>query len=385
VACLGIIASSLAGLRTATLVSNARGAGVAVLAVAPLTTSSTLGTADLSADTAPADVSDGDGAGQPDDSPVQMRSYVVQPGDTVKSIAQEFGVSNETIIWANDLTNPDTLPAGKKLDILPFSGLIHEVRPGDTVATIADTYDAKAADIISANRLAQPYVILVGQQIVVPGGYRSLPRLVTPADVLAPAQAAHAAPDEQSAQAAPSAEDDDSAQQVAASTGVSTPSQPTSSLGNTPQEQFIKAILPAALSSQKATGVPASVTIAQAILESFWGSSRLSTEAHNYFGIKADSKQGPAGVVWFDTWEVIGGRNLIQHAAFRAYHNAEESFIDHGKFFIENPRYAGAMAVRNDARAFARAINAAGYATDPAYSGKLIQLMDRYNLYQFDK
>ena len=50
----------------------------------------------------------------------------------MRTIAQQFGVTNETIIWENDLTDPDTLNVGQELHILPFSGLIHEVRPGDT-------------------------------------------------------------------------------------------------------------------------------------------------------------------------------------------------------------------------------------------------------------
>jgi flagellar protein FlgJ len=130
--------------------------------------------------------------------------------------------------------------------------------------------------------------------------------------------------------------------------------------------------------------VPASVAIAQAILESDWGGSRLSAEFHNYFGIKATSKPGTAGVVWFNTWEVIDGANVTVRAAFRAYARAADSFIDHGRFFIENPRYAAAMAARHDPRQFAREINKAGYATDPNYAPKLITLMDRYDLYAYD-
>src|SRR4029077_1102180 len=90
-------------------------------------------------------------------------------------------------------------------------------------------------------------------------------------------------------------------------------------LGRTPQEQFIGSIAEAAVESADATGVPASVTIAQAILESYWGSSRLAREANNYFGIKAQTHGGSAGSVWFDVWEVIGGRNIMQSQAFRAY------------------------------------------------------------------
>ena len=62
-----------------------------------------------------------------------------------------------------------------------------------------------------------------------------------------------------------------------------------------------------------------------------------------------------------------------------------DSFGDHGRFFHQNPRYAAALAARDDPKEFARAINRAGYATDPAYSAKLIGFMDRFNLYAYDE
>ena len=307
------------------------------------------------------------------DAPLAIRRYSVEEGDSVRTIAGQFGVTNETIIWENDLTDPDVLSIGQELRILPFSGLIHEVRPGDTVASVANAYDALVGDVISANRLADPYIIVVGQKLAVPGGYRPLPRKV----VLAPAPEAAGASESETVQAPPS---DD---QVAAVVSTA-PARRFPALGSTPQEQFIGSIAEAAVDSADRTGVPASVTIAQAILESYWGSSRLAHEANNYFGIKAQTKGGSAGSIWMDVWEVIGGRNVMQSQAFRAYNSIAESFVDHGRFFSENGRYSGALAVRDDPRAFARAINAAGYATDPGYASKLIGLMDRYNLYRYD-
>ena len=301
------------------------------------------------------------------DAPLAMRSYTVEEGDSVRTIAAQFGVTNETIIWQNDLTDPDILQVGQELHILPFSGLIHEVRPGDTLASVANSYEALIADVISANKLTDPYIIVVGQKLAVPGGYRPLPRKV----VLAP----DSGPDTVQAPGEP--------QQVAA--GIATaPRRQFPVLGGTPQEQFIASIGEAAVQSADATGVPASVTIAQAILESYWGSSRLAREANNYFGIKAQTRSGSAGSIWFDVWEVIGGRNVMQSQAFRAYKTVAESFVDHGEFFVDNGRYASAMAAKSDPRQFARAINRAGYATDPAYASKLIGLMDRYDLYRYD-
>lgn len=309
--------------------------------------------------------------------PIVLKKYTVEAGDSVRTIAKQFGVSNETVIWENDLTDPDLLQVGQVLKILPYSGLIHEVQPGDTVASIANTYEAKINDIIRENRLQPPYIIVVGQKVVVPNGYRPLPQKVT----LAPAPPAQA----DTSAAAPPANTvrapDDGSQQAA----VQAPIHSLPQLGNTPQEQFIGSIAQAAVDSYNATGIPASVTIAQAILESYWGSSRLAREANNYFGIKAQTKPGPAGVTWMDVWEVIGGRNVVQTEPFRVYSSIAQSFTDHAQFFLENGRYAAALAARKDARQFAIEINRAGYATDPSYSSKLIGLMDRYNLYRYDQ
>jgi len=311
------------------------------------------------------DAIDGPSAPPTSDEPpglsIAPRSYVVQSGDTVRTIAQQFSVSNETIIWENDLTDPDALSVGQELHILPFTGLIHEVRPGDTVASVANGYDVLIKDLVGANKLSDPFIIVVGQKLAVPGGYRPLPKKVVPETVEAP-------PGDNSQQAA----------------GIEIPRRSLPVLGNTPQEQFIASIAEAAVVSHERTGVPASVTIAQAILETYWGSSRLAREANNYFGIKAQTRVGTAGVVWFDVWEVIGGRNVMQSEPFRAYNSIAESFVDHGRFFLENGRYGGAMAAKDDAKQFAREVNRAGYATDPGYASKLIGLMDRYNLYRFD-
>ena len=151
-----------------------------------------------------------------------------------------------------------------------------------------------------------------------------------------------------------------------------------------PQERFILEVAAAAQASQRATGVPASVTIAQAILESDSGRSRLAKEANNFFGIKASKTPGPAGVVYMDTWEYLNGRNVTRREPFKAYHTMEESFTDHGEYLRNSPIYAEAMKHTDDPRQFARQIHRAGYATDPQYATKLIRLMDRYNLYQYD-
>ena len=148
---------------------------------------------------------------------------------------------------------------------------------------------------------------------------------------------------------------------------------------------FINTVGAAAQNSRRVTGVPASVTVAQAILESDWGRSRLARQGNNLFGIKAlGSVAGPAGVVTLATWEHLDSGDVIVQAPFKAYYTLKQSIVDHGSFFSRNRRYADALAVAGDAPAFARAIQDAGYATDPDYASKLIGLMDRYDLYRFD-
>jgi hypothetical protein len=147
-------------------------------------------------------------------------------------------------------------------------------------------------------------------------------------------------------------------------------------------DQFIASVLDAAQESERTYGVPTSVIISQAIIESGWGRSGLARSAHNYFGIKAN-KPGPAGVVNMQTMEVERGAAVATRAGFKAYNNAHESFLDHGLFLSENPRYSEAFKT-TDAREFVRRVHAAGYASDPSYTSKLVGTMDFYDLYRFN-
>jgi flagellum-specific peptidoglycan hydrolase FlgJ len=160
------------------------------------------------------------------------------------------------------------------------------------------------------------------------------------------------------------------------------------------QQAFIKKAGAAAKKSEAETGVPASVTIAQAILESGWGEHHMG-DANNYFGIKAQERNGK--IVFGDV--AIGhvdmltkefDKNGTSHmvvAHFRAYKDMAGSFIDHGIFLESNARYGkalGAYAKSKDADEFARGLQVAGYATDPNYAKTLISLMKKHDLYQFD-
>jgi hypothetical protein len=151
------------------------------------------------------------------------------------------------------------------------------------------------------------------------------------------------------------------------------------------QQIFLDTAAQAARDSAAMTGVPASVTVAQAILESDWGRSQLAQSANNYFGIKAMGPLSPDGVIWLPTSEYDDAGQLYQTvSAFRAYKSLTDSMTDHDLLLETSSRYAAAMRAAQDPRQFATLLAKAGYSTDPAYAGKLISLMDRYNLYQLD-
>ena len=157
------------------------------------------------------------------------------------------------------------------------------------------------------------------------------------------------------------------------------------------QDGFVSQAVGPAQTSQRETGVPASVTIAQAILESEWGRKHIG-DANNYFGIKAvvradgtvDYGEIAVGWVWAWTKEWDGSKYVDVKARFRKYRNMTDSFRDHGYFFIENPRYAEAMRHVDDPDEFARQIAKAGYATSPTYANDLIRFMSDLDLYQYD-
>lgn len=148
-------------------------------------------------------------------------------------------------------------------------------------------------------------------------------------------------------------------------------------------EVFLAAVGPAAVASMKATRIPASFTLAQAILESGWGASKGTTLGCNLFNVKA-SKAWHGPTFWNDTLEFIQGRNVAVPAEWRKYDTWQMCINDHAKFLTENPRYQSCF-LHTDGEGFAQAVAAAGYATDPQYAAKLIAVMRDRNLSQFDK
>jgi flagellum-specific peptidoglycan hydrolase FlgJ len=142
-----------------------------------------------------------------------------------------------------------------------------------------------------------------------------------------------------------------------------------------------------ARASKRTYRVPVSVSVAQAINESGWGGSSLTTEGNSFFGIKCFGTPGPvaAGCRPYNTRECDDDDCFATTGTFRVYRSAADSFRDHGRFLTVNPRYRPAFDHVDDPDQFAREIHKAGYATDPAYSDKLIGLMREYDLYRFDR
>ncbi|GAA2708520.1 sporangiospore maturation cell wall hydrolase GsmA [Actinoplanes palleronii] len=152
--------------------------------------------------------------------------------------------------------------------------------------------------------------------------------------------------------------------------------------------QFIAAAVPGAQLGWRQYGVPPSVTIAQAVLESGWGRSGLASVDKNYFGIKCQS--GGYGTIAsgchvYQTTECDKtGKCFATADAFRTYASMTHSFRDHGNFLKVNKRYTPAFVYTKDANNFIWQVWKAGYATDPNYYTKVTGIMATYNLYQYD-
>lgn len=122
--------------------------------------------------------------------------------------------------------------------------------------------------------------------------------------------------------------------------------------------------------------IPASITLAQGVFESACGTSRLARDGKNHFGIKCH-KEWTGDTVRIDDDEL--------QECFRKYERVEDSYNDHSLFLTSRPRYAGLFQLNvMDYKAWARGLKAAGYATNPKYADRLIDLIERFNIAQWD-
>jgi len=142
---------------------------------------------------------------------------------------------------------------------------------------------------------------------------------------------------------------------------------------------FVNRLWPHAAEASRSTGIPAHFMIGQAALESGWGNREIrgsdGVPSHNLFGIKAG--RGWSGrTVDIVTTEYVNGTPQKVVDRFRAYDSYADSFRDYAKLMRGNPRYAAVLESGNDAVAFARGLQKAGYATDPQYADKLARVIN---------
>ena len=144
-----------------------------------------------------------------------------------------------------------------------------------------------------------------------------------------------------------------------------------------PKLDYVDKYSDIAIKEMKRTGVPASITLAQGILESNAGQSVLATKGNNHFGIKCHNDWKGKTMKMDDN---------APKECFRVYPNAEASFRDHSDFLRSRDRYKSLFELKQtDYKGWARGLKQAGYATDPGYADKLITLIEDYELYRFDK
>lgn len=145
--------------------------------------------------------------------------------------------------------------------------------------------------------------------------------------------------------------------------------------GHSPHNDYINKYAPLALDQQRKYGIPASIKLAQAILESGAGKSKLAREANNHFGIKCHKS-------W--TGSKSYHNDDLPNECFRAYNTVEESYLDHS-YFLKQKRYQRLFKINtSDYRGWARGLQECGYATNKGYANSLIKLIEDNRLYLID-
>ncbi len=140
--------------------------------------------------------------------------------------------------------------------------------------------------------------------------------------------------------------------------------------------EYIETYRQIAIMHQQQYGIPASITLAQGLLESRAGHSHLATVGNNHFGIKCHGNSWKGGKIYAD--------DDAPNECFRKYKSAEESFEDHARF-LKKQRYAPLFKLKiTDYKGWARTLHKCGYATDKRYADKLIDIIETYELYRYD-
>ena len=145
---------------------------------------------------------------------------------------------------------------------------------------------------------------------------------------------------------------------------------------NSRYNEYIKQYAPLAVEQMREHRIPASITLAQGLLESGAGQSTLARKSNNHFGIKCGSNWRGRSVRHDDD---------ARNECFRAYRNPKDSYEDHSLFLKRGARYAFLFKLKiTDYRGWARGLKKAGYATDPSYANRLITIIEDYDLYKYD-
>ncbi|HAZ0708953.1 glycoside hydrolase family 73 protein [Enterococcus faecium] len=151
-------------------------------------------------------------------------------------------------------------------------------------------------------------------------------------------------------------------------------------------QQFIERLVPHAQELQDGYGVLPSIILGQAILESNWGKSTLASKYNNLFGIKAYEDQKKVSL---ETKEFVNEEWITIQGDFKVYDSWEQSMDDHTQLFVQgvdwNPALYEKVITATNYQEAAQALQDAGYATDPGYAQKIIQVIETYQLNQYDR
>jgi len=139
-----------------------------------------------------------------------------------------------------------------------------------------------------------------------------------------------------------------------------------------------------AIKEMKRSGIPASITLGQGLLESGYGQSSLARKANNHFGIKC--KVEWTGSTYYHKDDDYDKNGKLKKSCFRSYDSAEQSYIDHTEFLVHRDRYRELFDyAHTDYVSWAKGLKKCGYATNPRYADMLISTIERFGLYQYDQ
>ena len=157
-------------------------------------------------------------------------------------------------------------------------------------------------------------------------------------------------------------------------TGFNTTYRPTQA--GSVEYAYIDRYKDLAISEMRRTGIPASITLAQGMVESDYGRSTLAVKSNNHFGIKCHND-------W--TGATVQHNDDKNNECFRSYSSPEDSFRDHSDFLVSGARYKSLFSLPStDYKGWARGLKQAGYATNPQYANMLIEKIEQFNLHQYD-